>query len=120
MLLSFKTALIPNNRQITAFRKASGVARHAYNWANAQIIDILATRKEGEKLKLPSAIDLHKKLVAEVKSEHIWYYEVNKNIPQKALADLRQAWDRCFVKNIKTTTIQEKRTTRFFLFRIRN
>ncbi|MCX5984117.1 MULTISPECIES: helix-turn-helix domain-containing protein [Nostocales] len=28
MLLSFKTALIPNNRQITAFRKASGVARH--------------------------------------------------------------------------------------------
>jgi hypothetical protein len=37
MLLSFKTALIPNNRQITAFRKASGVARHAYNWANAQI-----------------------------------------------------------------------------------
>ena len=52
MLLSFKTALIPNNRQITAFRKASGVARHAYNWANAQIVDILATRKEGEKLKL--------------------------------------------------------------------
>ncbi|ALB40553.1 MULTISPECIES: helix-turn-helix domain-containing protein [Nostocales] len=52
MLLSFKTALIPNNGQITAFRKASGVARHAYNWANAQIIDILATRKEGEKLKL--------------------------------------------------------------------
>ncbi len=52
MLLSFKTALIPNNRQITAFRKASGVARHAYNWVNTQIIDILATRKEGEKLKL--------------------------------------------------------------------
>jgi hypothetical protein len=26
MLLSFKTALIPNNRQITAFRKAFGVA----------------------------------------------------------------------------------------------
>ena len=52
MLLSFKTALIPNNRQITAFGKASGVARHAYNWVNTQIIDILATRKEGEKLKL--------------------------------------------------------------------
>jgi len=80
MLLSFKTALIPNNRQITAFRKASGVARHAYNWANAQIKDILAAQKEGEKLKLPSAIDLHKKLVAEVKSEHAWYYEVNKNV----------------------------------------
>ncbi|MDD1420010.1 helix-turn-helix domain-containing protein [Dolichospermum sp. ST_sed1] len=101
MLLSFKTALIPNNRQITAFRKASGVARHAYNWANAQIIDILATRKEGEKLKLPSAIDLHKKLVAEVKSEHAWYYEVNKNVPQKALTDLRFShWCQLNVKSI--------------------
>jgi len=108
MLLSFKTALIPNNRQITAFRKASGVARHAYNWANAQIKDILAAQKEGEKLKLPSAIDLHKKLVAEVKSEHIWYYEVNKNIPQKALADLRQAWDRCFKKTSKQPRFKKK------------
>ncbi|WP_180982172.1 helix-turn-helix domain-containing protein, partial [Cylindrospermopsis raciborskii] len=35
MLLSFKTALIPNNKQETLFRKASGVARHAYNWGNA-------------------------------------------------------------------------------------
>ena len=108
MLLSFKTALIPNNRQITAFRKASGVARHAYNWANAQIKDILAAQKEGEKLKLPSAIDLHKKLVAEVKSEHIWYYEVNKNVPQKALADLRQAWDRCFKKTSKQPRFKKK------------
>ncbi|MCE2718733.1 MAG: helix-turn-helix domain-containing protein [Dolichospermum sp.] len=39
MLLSFKNALIPNNQQVTAFLKASGVARHAYNWANAEIKD---------------------------------------------------------------------------------
>ena len=82
MLLSFKTALIPNNQQVTAFRKASGVARHGYNWANAQIVDILASQKEGEKLKLPSGIDLHKRLVAEVKSVNTLYYEVNKNVPQ--------------------------------------
>ncbi|XZO04158.1 MAG: helix-turn-helix domain-containing protein [Microcoleus sp.] len=37
MLLSFKTALIPNNKQQTSFKKACGVARHAYNWANAHI-----------------------------------------------------------------------------------
>ncbi|MEI6443913.1 MAG: helix-turn-helix domain-containing protein [Nostocales cyanobacterium ELA583] len=85
MLLSFKTALIPNNRQITAFRKASGVARHAYNWTNAQVIDILATRKEGEKLKLPSAIDLHKKLIAEVKSEHCPFADFEKTRGIKAL-----------------------------------
>lgn len=108
MLLSFKTALIPNKKQTTAFRKASGVARHAYNWANAQIKDVLANKVEGEKLKVPTAIDLHKKLVAEVKVENAWYYEVNKNVPQKALTDLRQAWDRCFKKTSKQPRFKKK------------
>ncbi len=108
MLLSFKTALVPNNKQETAFRKSSGVARHAYNWANAQFKGILATRKEGEKLKLPSAINLHKQLVSEIKSVNPWYYEVNKNVPQKALSDLRQAWNRYFKKTSKQPRFKKK------------
>ncbi|MEH1937270.1 MAG: RNA-guided endonuclease TnpB family protein [Nostoc sp.] len=108
MLLSFKTALIPNNKQITAFRKASGIARHAYNWANATIIEVLKVRETDKSVKIPSAIDLHKRLVAEVKSQHDWYYEVNKNVPQKALADLRQAWDRCFKKVAKQPRFKKK------------
>ncbi len=84
MLLSFKTALIPHNKQETLFRKASGTARHAYNWANAQIQEILAIRGTDKTVKLPTAIDLHKKLVSRVKSVNQWYYEVNKNVPQKA------------------------------------
>ena len=108
MLLSFKTALVPNNKQITAFRKASGVARHAYNWANATIQNILETRETDVSVKIPSAIDLHKRLVAEVKSQYNWYYEVNKNVPQKALSDLRQAWDRCFKKVSKQPRFQKK------------
>lgn len=93
MLLSFKTQLLPNNKQVTAFKKACGTARHAYNWANAIIQKCLE-----EEQKIPSAIDLHKRLVAEVKPGLPWYYETNKNVPQKALADARQAWDRCFKK----------------------
>lgn len=108
MLLSFKTALIPNNKQETLFRKASGVARHAYNWANATIQNVLEIRKDDKSVKIPSAIDLHKKLVAEVKSQHDWYYEVNKNVPQKALADCRVAWDRCFKKTSKTPRFKKK------------
>ncbi len=109
MLLSFKTALIPNNKQETAFRKSCGVSRHAYNWANAVVKEILETNKEGgEKVKLPSAIDLHKRLVAEVKSTNPWYYEVSKNIPQKAIADLRTAWDRCFKKVSKQPRFKKK------------
>ncbi len=108
MLLSFQTALIPNNKQITAFKKASGVARHSYNWGNALIQDLLKKRESDKILKIQSAIDLHKRLVAEVKSVNNWYYETNKNVPQKALGDLRQAWDRCFKKISKQPRFKKK------------
>lgn len=108
MLLSFRTALIPNNKQQTAFRKASGVARHAYNWANSYIKDILKLRETDKTVKVPTSIDLHKKLVAEVKSVNNWYYEVNKNVPQKALADLRTAWERCLKKISKPPRFKKK------------
>jgi putative transposase len=109
MLLSFQTALIPNNKEVLAFRKASGTARHAYNWANAEILEVLKLRETDKSVKIPSAIDLHKRLVAQVKCQHDLYYKVNKNVPQKALADLRQAWDRCFRKTSK----REQESKRF-------
>lgn len=69
--------------------KHAGVARHAWNWG-------LATCKETLEAggKLPSAIDLHKRLVAEVKSQNPWYYEVSKCSPQEALRHLSQAFKR--------------------------
>ncbi|MEM6752626.1 MAG: RNA-guided endonuclease TnpB family protein [Cyanobacteria bacterium P01_C01_bin.38] len=110
MLLSIKVELIPNNKQITAFKKASGVARHAYNWANAVFKDILVQRSTDKSLKLPTSIDLHKKLVAEVKTVNPWYYQTNKNVPQQALKDLRTAWDRCFKKSAKQPRFKKKGT----------
>jgi putative transposase len=103
MLLSFKTELKPNNKQTTLFRKASGIARHTYNWACATVQECLAN---GE--KTPSAIDLHKRLVAEVKPNCSWYYEVSKAVHQKAVADLRTAWDRCFKKLGKAPRFKKK------------
>ena len=108
MLLSIKVELIPNNKQVTQFRKACGVARHAYNWANALIKDVLVEREADKTVKLPSAIDLHKKLVAEVKTVNPWYYETNKNVPQQALKELRTAWDRCFKKVAKQPRFKKK------------
>jgi len=108
MLLSIKVQLIPSNKQVTQFRKACGVARHAYNWANATINDVLKQRETDKTVKLPSAIDLHKKLVAEVKSVNPWYYETNKNVPQQALKELRTAWDRCFKKVAKQPRFKKK------------
>nr|WP_293057505.1 transposase [Okeania sp. SIO2B3] len=50
------------------------------------------------KLKFPTAIDLHKLLVAMVKPNNYWYYEVSKCAPQYALRYLSDAWKRCFSK----------------------
>ncbi|BAY41458.1 ISSoc7, transposase (plasmid) [Nostoc sp. NIES-2111] len=84
------------------------MARHAYNWANAHIKEVLEQRADDKSIKIPSAIDLHKKLIADVKSVNDWYYETNKNVPQKALADLRQAWDRFFKQVSKQPRFKKK------------
>ncbi len=84
---SFKTKLKVNNQQKTILAKHAGVARHAYNWGLATCIsDYQETKKR------PSAITLHKRLVAEVKSINPWYYQVSKCAPQQALRDLERAF----------------------------
>ncbi len=108
MLLSFQTEIKPNNRQSTLFRKHCGVARHAYNWGNAVIIETLKNRELDKSVNVPSAIDLHKRLVSEIKSVLPWYYEVSKASPQQALAEVRQAWDRCFKKVSKQPRFKKK------------
>lgn len=108
MLLSFKTELKPNNRQVTRFRQHCGVARHAYNWGNSIILETLTARETDKTVKTPSAIDLHKRLVAEVKPLYPWYYESSKASPQQALVELRTAWDRCFKKVSKQPRFKKK------------
>ena len=108
MLLSFKTELKPNNKQVTRFRQHCGVARHAYNWANSIILETLKIRETDKSVKIPSAIDLHKRLVAEVKPLHPWYYESSKASPQQALTELKTAWDRCFKMVSKQPRFKKK------------
>ncbi len=100
MLLGFKTELKLNNRQKILLAKHAGVARHAWNWGNRLCLDILENNKNNpeEQIKFPTAIDLHKWLVALVKSENQWYYEVSKSAPQYALRHLASAWKDCFKK----------------------
>ncbi|WP_293137447.1 helix-turn-helix domain-containing protein [Okeania sp. SIO3I5] len=79
MLLGFKTELHPTNQQKTLVAKHAGVARHTYNcglWLTKNILDHNSNNL-GSKLKFPSAIDLHKLLVAMVKPKNYWYYEVS-------------------------------------------
>jgi putative transposase len=100
MLLGFKTELKLNNQQRTLLSKHAGVARHAWNWGNRLCLQILENNKNNpeNKIKFPTAIDLHKWLVALVKPEKLWYYEVSKCSPQYALRHLSSAWNDCFGK----------------------
>ena len=99
MLLGFKTRLkIPNSSTRDLLARHCGVARHAWNWGlnlTKAILDNNQNNPESP-IKFPTAIDLHKWLVALVKPENTWYYEVSKCAPQYALRHLRSAWDKCF------------------------
>jgi len=100
MLLGFKTQLKLNSCQSVALTQHAGTARHAYNWGLAlckQILDNNKTNPE-EKIKFPTAIDLHKWLVALVKPELPWYYKVSKCAPQYSLRALSDAFGRFWKK----------------------
>ncbi len=84
---SFKIRLEPNNKQLSSFRGHAGVKRHAYNSGLAYCNDLYA---KGE--KTPSAIDLHKWLVATIKQELTWYYNYSKCSPHQALRDLETSF----------------------------
>ncbi|MBO1347364.1 MAG: helix-turn-helix domain-containing protein [Hormoscilla sp. GUM202] len=82
---SFKTELKLNNCQKNMMAKHA--CRTAYNWGFATCIEAHKNNR-----KRPTAIDLHKRLVAEVKAANPWYYEVSKSAPrcaknQQALRD---------------------------------
>ena len=99
LLKGFKTRLDPNNEQRTKFAQHAGCARYAYNWGLSVCFQSIEARSEakekGEPLpKFPSAIDLHKKLNAEVKPDRVWFYNSSKCAPQQALRDLDNAWKR--------------------------
>lgn len=110
MLLGFKTQLRLNHATHTQLTQHAGVARHAWNWGLALTKQILDNNKANpsDKIKFPTAIDLHKWLIALVKPKNIWYYNVSKCAPQYALRHLREAWDRCFKRTSGVPRFKKK------------
>lgn len=115
MLLGFKTELQLNNSERTLLMKHCGTARHAYNQGlryTKLILDVNRLAKEADdtnaRIRFPSAIDLHKWYVANVKPENEWIYEVSKCCGQWALRRLREAWDRAFKKTSKPPVFKKK------------
>lgn len=69
MLLGFQTQLVLNNQQRSLLSQHAGVARHAFNEGLRVTKAVLDHNKANptDKIKFPSAIDLHKWLVASIK-----------------------------------------------------
>ena len=72
--------------QETYFRKACGVARHAYNWALAHWKE---ARTEGRQIKMKDLKAKYNKIKGE---QFPWVYEITKCAPEQAFADLGQAF----------------------------
>lgn len=96
-MIGYKIRLELNNKQRTLAAKHAGVARYAYNWGIQVCQDAFANKQ-----KMPSAIDLHKKFVAEEKSKHDWLYETSKCSPQQALRNLYEAYRKFHKKQKKS------------------
>ncbi|MEH1998299.1 MAG: transposase [Nostoc sp.] len=102
MILGFKTQLKVNQKQQIVLAQHAGTARHAYNQGLALCKEVLKHNRANpdDKIKFPSAIDLHKWLVASIKVSCPWYYEVSKCVGQYALRNLSDAF-KCFFKKVK-------------------
>ena len=93
---SYKTELDLNNNQISDCVQFSGAARWAYNWGLRRCIE-----NRGLGIKHPSAIDLHKELIAlkNIPKEEggcPWMKEISKWVAQEALRHLEGAYKRFF------------------------
>jgi len=102
MLLGLLTKIKVNSSLRQSLAKHAGVARHAWNQGLALCLAVLEHNRSHpeSKIKFPTPIDLHKWLVASIKPQNPWYYEVSKCAPQYALRHLPLAFKQ-FFKGIK-------------------
>ncbi len=108
---AYRIELDPNNVQQSAFRRAAGCARWAYNWGLQRKIEAITARKAAiaagvakvDLPRVPTAYDLHKELNLLKKlpldqGGVPWMYESSKSAPQEALRNLDKAFESFYRK----------------------
>ncbi len=108
MILAHKIALDPNDVQETYFRKATGTARFAYNWALHQWQRQYEAWKADPTGTKPSDPALRKHLNAIKREQFSWMLEVTKNAPQMAIIHLGQAFQNFFAGIAEYPTFKKK------------
>ncbi len=105
MILGHQIALDPNDVQETYFRKASGTARFAYNWALDQWQQQYDAWTRDPTLPKPSDAALRRQLNALKGDAFPWMLEVTKNAPQMAIMHLGQAFKNFFKGTAEYPTV---------------
>ncbi len=108
MILGHQIALDPNDVQETYFRKASGTARFAYNWALDQWQQQYDAWTRDPTLPKPSDAALRRQLNALKGDAFPWMLEVTKNAPQMAIMHLGQAFKNFFKGTAEYPTFKKK------------
>ena len=96
---AYKTEIDPNNKQHTKLMQHAGCARKAWNWALGRI---------QEKQSKPNAMQLHRELNVEKKTQFSFMYEVSKCAMQESLRDLQKAFTNLFEKRAKFPKFKSK------------
>ena len=102
MILAHKIELKPNNKQITYFKKASGISRLAWNWGLAKWEEYY---KEGKKV---DGMMLKKEFNSIKKKDFPFVYEVTKYACQQPFIQLNEAYKRFFKGTSKRPKFKKK------------
>lgn len=108
MIRAHVIKLDPNNKQVTYFAQACGVARFTYNWGLALWKDLY---EAGHK---PSQYVLRKILNRIKRDQYPWMMQVTKTSPQYALIHLGAAFDRFFKGKGRYPVFKKKGTHESF------
>lgn len=92
MQVAHKIRLVPTEEQITAFKKACGCARFAYNWALAE------WNRQYEAGGKPNGDKLNKEFNKLKATELLWLYDSPKAASQQPFDYLQKSFERFFKK----------------------
>nr|BAL55740.1 transposase [uncultured Gammaproteobacteria bacterium] len=113
VILTHKIELRPTVAQEALLREAVGVARFAYNWALAEWKRQYEAWKADPTLPKPTEAALRRQLNAIKRKEFPWMLRVPKRVPQQAIKNLGNAFQRFFRKEAGYPTFKKKGPSRF-------
>lgn len=116
MIKAIKVKLYPTKKQEELMFKSAGVSRFAYNWGLAYLNN---SYEENQK---SLSIGNLRKIFTEVRksNEYEWLKEVSSEIPQQALKDLGEAFQRFFRKESDYPKFKKKGKCQTSFFHLNN